>query len=611
MEVENIIDNDNPLDIEMDDGEDDDLETALKLLQLNDEMENDEDAIDFEGVWSENIYPINIKEFTGPAPGPTFSVPDNELHSPIFYADKFVPQRAINLLYTQTNLYYTQCESKKYAEQAVNENDEGPSKRQRTWYPTTSNEMILFLCILLINALHPYPEYSYYWGSSAFFSMGCIKAMMSLNRFQQILRYFHCSDNSKSNNENDLYAKVRPFLDILVPLWKKNYNVHCEISGDEQYIKFHGACQITNIVRRKPHIKLGIRIDTVSDGRTAYIYAVHLPKEKTGLKIEEVMFNLLDGLENKNHWFFCDNLYTSTRFFNKLLVNGIYATGTCRTNKWRGFPTEIDQKKVSGKLAQSVKGTLHLRQFYVNNSPTNLLAVSYYDTVPVRFMTTGHTNCCRTDREQAFKRGKSLQFIKRINVQDSYNKFMGGVDRGDQMRQYYHLKIKSVKWWISVVLWALDVSFVNAYICYKDAVRKATPPEAKPQYMTRIQWFTKLIEQYIARANKNLTSPRRIQRIRRQSNANNTVASAMVDSTNQTAGQHWPTIIGTDKNGRNKQLRCRYCYTNADVKNKKKTTRRTAYKCKQCDQPLCVYPCFEKHIIEMQNKKNNDFSILE
>lgn len=44
---------------------------------------------------------------------------------------------------------------------------------------------------------------------------------------------------------------------------------------------------------------------------------------------------------------------------------------------------------------------------------------------------------------------------------------MGGVDRGDQLRQYYHLRLKSRKFYKYIFWFLVDVSITNTYILHK------------------------------------------------------------------------------------------------------------------------------------------------
>ncbi len=49
----------------------------------------------------------------------------------------------------------------------------------------------------------------------------------------------------------------------------------------------------------------------------------------------------------------------------------------------------------------------------------------------------------------------------------AYNVHMGGVDRGDQLRQYYSFKIKSMKFYKYIANFMVGVSLTNSHILYK------------------------------------------------------------------------------------------------------------------------------------------------
>lgn len=48
-----------------------------------------------------------------------------------------------------------------------------------------------------------------------------------------------------------------------------------------------------------------------------------------------------------------------------------------------------------------------------------------------------------------------------------YNQFMGGVDLGDQLRGYYHMRMKCRKFYQYVAKFLLDVAITNSYILFK------------------------------------------------------------------------------------------------------------------------------------------------
>ena len=49
----------------------------------------------------------------------------------------------------------------------------------------------------------------------------------------------------------------------------------------------------------------------------------------------------------------------------------------------------------------------------------------------------------------------------------NYNMYMGGVDRGDQLRGYYKCAIKTRKWYKYLFYFLFDVAITNSYILYK------------------------------------------------------------------------------------------------------------------------------------------------
>ena len=48
----------------------------------------------------------------------------------------------------------------------------------------------------------------------------------------------------------------------------------------------------------------------------------------------------------------------------------------------------------------------------------------------------------------------------------SYNKYMGGVDRGDQLRGYYRCKVKSRTFYKYIFYFIIGVAITNAFIPY-------------------------------------------------------------------------------------------------------------------------------------------------
>jgi len=57
--------------------------------------------------------------------------------------------------------------------------------------------------------------------------------------------------------------------------------------------------------------------------------------------------------------------------------------------------------------------------------------------------------------------------IKKAYAVVQCNKFMKGIDRGDQYLSYYSFLKKSVKWWEKVVLHLLNCALVDVFFVYR------------------------------------------------------------------------------------------------------------------------------------------------
>lgn len=77
-----------------------------------------------------------------------------------------------------------------------------------------------------------------------------------------------------------------------------------------------------------------------------------------------------------------------------------------------------------------------------------------------------------------------------------YNKYMGGVDRGDQLRGYYSCRTKSRKFYKYVYTFLLDVTITNSYIIMKDFGQTCPFVDYKS---FRLQLAKELIGEYCSR----------------------------------------------------------------------------------------------------------------
>ena len=139
-----------------------------------------------------------------------------------------------------------------------------------------------------------------------------------------------------------------------------------------------------------------------------------------------VVFQLCRPLQGGNYQVFCDN-FSTAGLFDELLQQNIYACGTAQID-WRGFPETL--KKVAIKD----------RGQHESCQRGNLVATVWKDKKDVKMLSTMCDPCSSQTGE------KPEGWRQSHNTMSSCgSKYTGGVDQGDQLRQYYRIRTKCVK----------------------------------------------------------------------------------------------------------------------------------------------------------------------
>ena len=151
----------------------------------------------------------------------------------------------------------------------------------------------------------------------------------------------------------------------------------------------------------------------------------------------------------------------------------------------------------------------------------------------------------------------------------AYNKFMGGVDRGDQLRSYYHVRLKSRKFYKYVFWFLFDVVVTNAYILSHYTITTNPGPISKQSLKNfRLKLASQLIGSYCSRV--------RVGRLR--------LHSLPLPPTTGESSQQRALLNHLPRKA--KSTRCLYC-----CKIRRPTQRReTVWYCPGCEgqPPLCL-----------------------
>ena len=139
-----------------------------------------------------------------------------------------------------------------------------------------------------------------------------------------------------------------------------------------------------------------------------------------------------------------------------------------------------------------------------------------------------------------------------------YNKYMGGVDRTDQLLERFKVARKCMKWYKKLALQLIQLSLLNSFLLYKkDGARKLLLDFQRSVIASLL--FTK-----------------------------NTLEIPREEAIARLTERHFIALIPPTEKKDTRQKRCRIC-------TQKNTRKESRYHCPTCpsNPGLCYHPCFE------------------
>ena len=91
---------------------------------------------------------------------------------------------------------------------------------------------------------------------------------------------------------------------------------------------------------------------------------------------------------------------------------------------------------------------------------------AWKDNRVVRVISTASDATSVTSVQRTVKTGEKISVPCPQSIED-YNHFMGGVDRGDQLRGYYRCPTKFHKFYMYIYFFLKDICITNSYILYR------------------------------------------------------------------------------------------------------------------------------------------------
>lgn len=411
-----------------------------------DEIEDDQGERSPHFQWSTQFSDVEIDLFSR-RPGSILVDTDLDYNSePIDFVELFLPPSLIEVIVNQSNLY---------AEQ----------KNAPTSFRKISTQDIRsYIFVNMMFGIHKIPSYRQYWSKDPLLHVSCIADVMSRNRYEEICRYLHLTDSTKAIPRGqpgfDALYKLRPLIDCILTASEQYYYPGTALSFDEAMVPFTGRLYFKQYIKGKPN-PWGVKVWCCADPSSGYLcnFRFYTGKEdyppEKGLG-HHVVWSLGQRFLDRNHHFYFDNFFSSIQLSYDLLQRSTYSCGTIRTNR-KHWPVEFRKIVLAN-------GEVRFRQ------SGNLLATVWKDKRQIALVSTNSS--ATTDTVQ--RRAKGGPIEKTIpNAVSNYNTNMGGVDLNDQLRSYYTIGRKSVKWWRCCFFYLLEVAVLNSYIIYKNTPRPA------------------------------------------------------------------------------------------------------------------------------------------
>ena len=177
-------------------------------------------------------------------------------------------------------------------------------------------------------------------------------------------------------------------------------------------------------------------------------------------------------LEGKKYHLYFDNFFSSVSLLTTLLHKGIYACGTARQTS-REFPAALKMRG-KGKCEMEMHGLADRGDSQLVQQG-GVVALLWRDNRVVTLLSTNAQPQQQAVVQRREHDGSRID-VRCPAAMELYNRFMGGVDKNDQLWQYYHVRTKSWKCYHYIFWFLFEVAFTNAYILHSNYSGAAKKP---------------------------------------------------------------------------------------------------------------------------------------
>lgn len=315
----------------------------------------------------------------------------------------------------------------------------------------TLDELDAFIGILYIrgaigaSSLDLDSLWSIKWGNSI------IKAIMSRNRFREIMKYLRFDHKSSRRQRlvEDKFGMISEIWYDFISNAQACYVPGPYITIDEQLFPSKCRCRFTQFMSSKPD-KYGQKFWMAVDKDKNYVINAfpYLGKDENKLKNERlgdwVVKKLIEPYVNKGRNVTCDNFFTSLVLANYLKSKNTSIVGTVNRAR-REIPVSVKNAK------EELYSTIILK-----TGDTSLTVYQSKSNKNVLMLSTMHPDV--TISNSSKKKPETVLF---------YNSTKYGVDVVDSMSRKYTVKAPSRRWPVHTFYNVLDLAGINAWVLYK------------------------------------------------------------------------------------------------------------------------------------------------
>ena len=434
-----------------------------------------------------------------------------------------------------------------------------------------SDDFYKLVAILIHFGYKKIPRYRLAWNTSSLCYDPFVTQIMSRNKFESLMTFLHVVDKeteSQLKADNDKLAKVRPLSDSLNEKCRKFCQPNMEVSIDERMVRSKAHFSFKQYIRNKP-TKWGFKLWCLCNAKNGYTIRFSVYRGKTGEVVSgnglgyDVVFSLMTDYLDQGYSLYVDNFYSSPTLATDLFDHKTHITGTLE-KKRKSVPDKVKEMYDIINDKDSHRGD----GFYVRDGC--IVYSAWKDTKGIVVLSTKHPGYSESTVKRSGKDSSGHHEKRDIPIPSPiyyYNQHMGGVDRSDQLIQYYNVLRQTRKYWKTLFFHFIDIAVVNSYILHTEREKKS---------LTHYTFRETLVKSLSSTDTVTLNSGDPV-------NVDNHSTDAE-DSEDDISFEHHQ-FVSIDK-----ASPCIYC------KLQHKKTSRTTKKCGKCKVPLCFKSrdCFFK-----------------